>query len=85
MDQRHDDFFERFREQRFEKLNNPEQRGMEDSLPFPIELLRTVHTALPHKRMSNTSSDSGVNSPHVLSPAMPVTPDNSQLCLMSST
>ena len=50
---------------------------MEDSLPFPIEPLRKVPVTLPQKRVSNTSSDSGVNSPHVLTPAMPITPDNS--------
>ena len=51
---------------------------MEDSLPFPIELLRTAPVTLPQKRVSNTSSDSGVNSPHVLSAAMPITPGQSQ-------
>ena len=85
MDRRHDDFYERFIEQRFQKLNNSEQPSMEDSLPFPIEPLRTAPVTLPQKRVSNTSSDSGVNSPHVLSPAMPTTPDNSQPRLIPST
>ena len=58
---------------------------MEDSLPFPIETLRTAQATLPQKRVSITSSDSGVNSPHVLSPAMPITPDNSQPYLVPST
>ena len=58
---------------------------MEESLPFPIEPLRTVPVSLPQKRVSNTSSDSGVNSPHVLSPATPITPDNSQPHLIPST
>ena len=78
MDRRHDDFYERFMEQRFQKINNPGQSSTEDSLPFPIEPLRTAPATLPQKRVSNTSSDSGVNSPQVLSPAMPVTPDTSQ-------
>ena len=58
---------------------------MEVSLPFPIEPLGTTPVSLPQKRVSNTSSDSGVNSPHVLSPAMQMTPDNSQPHLIPST
>ena len=85
MDRRHDDFYEKVMEQRFQKINNPEQAGMEDSLPIPIEPLRTAPVTHPQKRVSNTSIDSGVNSPHVLSPAMPVTPDNSQSYLIPST
>ena len=50
---------------------------MEDSLPFPIEPLRTAPVTIPQKRVSNTSSDSGVNSPHVLSSALTINPDNS--------
>ena len=84
MDRRHDDFYERFMEQRFQKINNPGQSSTEDSLPFPIEPLRTAPATLPQKRVSNTSSDSGVNSPQVVSPAMPVTPDNSQSHPMTS-
>ena len=78
MDGRHDDFYERFIEQRIQKLNNSEQPGMEDSLPICIELFRTAPVTLPQKRVSNISSDSGVSSPQVLSPAMPITPDDSQ-------
>ena len=85
MDRRHNDFYERFREHRIQKINNPEQSGTEDSLPFPIEPLRSTLVTLPLKRVSNTSSDYGVNSPHALSPAMPVTPDNSQSYLIPST
>ena len=84
-DRRHDDFYERFMEQRLKKINNSGQSSMEDSLPFPIEPLRTTRTTIPQKRVSNTSSDSGVNSPHVLSPALPITPENSQHYLMPST
>ena len=85
MNKRHDDSYERFVEQRIQKINNPEQSGMEDSLPFPIEPLHTAPVILPQKRVSNTSSDSGVNFPHVLSPAMPLTPENSQPHVIPST
>ena len=85
MDRRPGDFHERFMEQRIQKINNPGQSGMEESLPFPFEPLRTARVSLPQKRVSNTSSDSRVNSPHVLSLAMPITPDNSQPHLIPST
>ena len=85
MDRRHDDFYERFMEQRFQNINNPRQANTEDSLLFPIEPLRAAPATLPQKRVSNISSDSGVNSPQVLSPAMPITPDNSQSYPIPST
>ena len=85
MDKRHNDFFERFMEQRIQKINNPEQSNMEDFFPFPIEPLRTAPVKLPPKRVSNTSNDSGINSPHVFSSEMSVTPDNSQSYLIPST
>ena len=85
MGRRPDDFYERFMEQRIQKLNNPERSEMEDSLPFPIEPLRTAPVTCPQKRVSNTSSDSGVNSPQVLSPTIPATPENSQPRLIQST
>ena len=85
MDRHHDDFFERLLEQRIRKINNPGQSGMENSIPFPIETLRTAPVTLPQKRFCNTSSDSGVNSPHVPSPAMPITPDHSQPYPITST
>ena len=72
-------------EKRIDELKNPEQPGMEDSLSFPIEPLHAASSTLPRKRVSNTSNDSGVNSPPVLSSAMPVTADNSQPYLMPST
>ena len=84
-DRRRDGFFERFMEQRIQKFNNSEQPSMEDSLPFLMEPLRTAPVTLPQKRVSNTSSDSGVNSPHNLSPAMPINLDNSQPYLIPST
>ena len=85
MDRHHDDFYERFMEQEFQKLNNSEQPIVEDSLPFPFEPLRTAPVAHPQKRVSKTSSDSGVNTLHALSPVMPTTPDNSQPYLIPST
>ena len=85
MDRRLDDFYGRFMEQRFQKINNPRQSGMEEFLPFPIEPLRTAPVSLPQKRVSNTSGDFGVNSPHVLSLAMPITLNNSQPHLIPST
>ena len=85
MDKCPDDFYERVMEQRLRKINNFKQFGMEDSLPFPIESLRTAPVILSQKRVSNTSSDSGVNSPQVLSTAMPVTPDNSPSYLIPSS
>ena len=85
MDRRHYDFNIIFMEQRMKSLNNPEQSGMEDSLPFPIEPFRTSPVTLPQKRVSKTSSDSGVNSPHGLSPPMPITLGNWQPYLVPST
>ena len=85
IDRRPDDFDERFMELRIQKINDPEQSSMEDPLPFPIEPLRTAPVPLPPKRVSNSSSDSGVISPHALSPAMPITPDKFQLYFLPST
>ena len=68
MDRRPDDFHERFMEQQIQKINRRSQSEMEESLPFPIEHLRTAPVSPPQKRVSNTNSDAGVNSPHVLSP-----------------
>ena len=85
MDRHPDNFFERFMEQRIQKLNNFEQPSTEHPLQFPIEPLRTAPVTRPQKRVSNTSSDSGVNSPHALSPAIPITPDQSQPYPIPST
>ena len=85
MDRRHNEFYEGFMVQRIQKLSNSEPPSTEDSLPFFIEPLRTAPVTLPQKGVSKTSSDSGVNSPHVLSPAMPITLDNSQPLLVAST
>ena len=85
IDRHPDDLYKRFMEQRIQKKNNLRQSRMDESLPFPIEPLRTAPVSLPEKRVSKTSSDSEVNSPHVLSTAMPTTPDNSRPHLIPST
>ena len=74
IDRRHDDFNDTFMEQRIQKLNNPEQSGMEVSLPFGTEPLRTTApVTLPGERVSFTSSDFRVKSPDVQSRARPKT------------
>ena len=85
MDRRHDNFRERFMEQRIQNINHSKQPSMEHSLAFLIEPLRTAPVTLPQKRVNNFSSDSGVNSLHVLSPAVPKTPNTSQPHLIPST
>ena len=74
-DQRHDDFYERFLEQRIEKLNSFTEPIAADALPFPIRPFPMAPVVALHKRDSITSSDSGVGSPHVFSPTLPITPE----------
>ena len=74
-DQRHNDFYERFLEQRIGKLNNFTAPPAENTIPFPIRPLPTSPVVTSHKRDSFTSSDSGVGSPHVFSPTLPITPE----------
>ena len=74
-DQRHDDFYERILEQRIGKLNSFTVPPAEDTIPFPIRPLPTAPVVALHKRDSLTSSDSGVGSPLVFSPTLPVTPE----------
>ena len=74
-DQRHDDFYERFLEQRIGKLNSFTEPLTADPIPFPIRPLPTAPVAASHKRDSITSSDSGVGSPQVFSPTLPITPE----------
>ena len=59
-DQRHDDFYERYLEQRIGKLNSFTVPAAEDTIPFPIKLLPTAPVVALHKRDSINSSDSGV-------------------------
>ena len=74
-DQRHDDFYERFLQQRIGKLNSFTVPPAEDTIPFPIRPLPTAPVAALHKRDSIASNDSGVGSPHVFSPTLPITPE----------
>ena len=74
-DQRHDDFYERFLEQRIGKLNSFTEPLAADPIPFPIRPLPAAPVVASHKRDSLTSSDSGVGSPHVFSPTLPITPE----------
>ena len=74
-DQRHDDFYERFSEQRIGKLNSCTEPLAADPIPFPIRPLPTAAVVASQKRDSITSSDSGVGSPHVFSPTLPNTPE----------
>ena len=74
-DQRHDDFFERFLEQRIGKLNSFTEPLAAGLIPFPIRPLPTAPVVASHKRDSLTSSDSGVGSPQVFSPTLLITPE----------
>ena len=74
-DQRPDDVYKRFLEQRIGKLNSFTVPPTEDIIPFPIRPLPTAPLVALHKRDSITSSDSGVGSPHVFSPTLPITPE----------
>ena len=66
-DQRHDDFYERFLEQRIGKLNSFTELLAEDTVPRPIRPLPTAAAITSHKRDSVTSQDSGFGSPQVFS------------------
>ena len=72
-DKRHDDFCEQFLEQGIGKLNSFTEPFATEPIPFPIRLIPTVPIVASHKRDSLTSSDSGVGSPHVFSPTLPIT------------
>ena len=74
-DERRDDFYERFSEQPIGKLNSFTAPPAEYTIPFPIRPLPTAPVVALHKRDSITSSDSGVGSPHVFSPTLPITPE----------
>ena len=78
-DQRHNDFYELFLEQRIGKLNSFTAPPAEDTIPFPIRPLPTSPVVTSCKRDSFTSSDSGVGSPQVSSPTLPITPEQQPL------
>ena len=44
-----DNFYERFMERRVQKLNNPDAKVTDDSIPFPIVLLPSTPTVPPDK------------------------------------
>ena len=75
-EQRHDDFFERFLEQRTGKLNSFTEPLAADPIPFLIIPLPAAPVATSHKRESITSSDSGVGSPHVFRQPYPLLLNN---------
>ena len=75
-DTHRDDFYERFMERRVQQLNDPKQTVTDDSIPFPIVPLSSAPAVPPTKRISNTSDDSGVNSPPTFSPTTPPQPIN---------
>ena len=62
-DQRHDDFYERFLEQRIGKSNSFTEPLAANPILFPIRPIPAAPAAAPHKRGRITSSDSGVGSP----------------------
>ena len=70
-DKRHYDFYDRFMERRIRKLNDPHPVVRSDSIPFLFTPLSPVIKAITTRRISNTSVDSGVNSPPLLSPSQP--------------
>ena len=74
-DQRRDDFYERFLEQRLGKMNSFTAPPAEETIPFPIRFLPTAPVVALHKRDSITGSDSRVGSPSVFSPTLPITPE----------
>ena len=74
-DQRHDDFYERFLEQRIGKVNSFTKPLTADPIPFPIRPLPTAPVTASHKRDSITTRYSGVGSPQVFSPTLPITPE----------
>ena len=69
-----DNFYERFLDRRVQQLNNPKETANDAPILFPIVPLPTAPIVLPTKRTSNTSDDSGVNSPLTFSPTIPPQP-----------
>ena len=74
-DQRHDDFHERFLEKRIGKLNSFTEPLAADPIPFPVRPLLTAPAIILYKSDSVASGDSGVGSPQVSSPTLPITPE----------
>ena len=59
-EERHDDFYELFIERRIQMVIDPTPVFRSDSLPVPIVPSSSTSTAVTPKRISNTSTDSGV-------------------------
>ena len=62
-DHQHDNFYERFMEQRTRDLSNPSTTEEHDSFPFPKEPLRSIPSTSKPKRYSMHSNNSGTSSP----------------------
>ena len=75
-DQSHDDFCERFLQQRIGKLNSFPGPLADDSITFPIQPTPTVPATKSQKPDSVTSRDSRVGLPQVFSPTLPITPEH---------
>ena len=50
-------------ERQVQQLNDPKETATDESIPFTIVSLSSAPFVLPTKRISNTSDDSGNNSP----------------------
>ena len=74
-DQQDDDFYELFLEQRIRNKNTFTEPLADYPIPFPIRPLPTAPVVASHQRASLTSTDSGVGSPHVFSPTLPINPE----------
>ena len=74
-DQRQDDFYEGFLEQRIGNLNSFTEPLAADPIPFLTRPLPMASALTSHKGASVTSSDSGVGAHHVFSPTLPITPE----------
>ena len=69
----------------FKRSTTPDNRVRKTLCHFLLNLFVQLQPLFHRNESANTSSDSGVNSPQVLSPAMPVTPDHLQSFPMPST
>ena len=83
-DRRHNDFFENFMEQRNRKINNQSHLyGRNSSTPHTTFIYcLNCHST---QGVNNISSDSGIHSHQVCSPAMPITPPNQHSPLQTTS
>ena len=75
-DHQDDNFYERFMEQRTRDLNIPSPTDEHDSVPFPIEPLRSISSTNQPKGSSMHSNDSGITSPLASSRTPVLSPTN---------